>query len=148
MELLNYLFPFSDFVLPLTLNKVNQHYFGKEFIRLESGNDLYTFLVSPADSIFMRVESDEYEIFNIHYGDVVIIERSKLKYDGPAAVKINNQLVIKEIKFTKDFNPYFEDSKLSINKSNFEYFGTIAYVLKSEEEDFLDMIGQELFIIY
>jgi hypothetical protein len=144
MELLNYLFPFNDFVLPLTLSKVNKHYFGKDEIKLESGNDLYTFLVSPSDSVFMRVESDEYKRFNIYWGDVVIIERNHLKYDGPAAIKSRNKILIRELKFNKEFEPIVEDLK---QVEKFEYFGTIAYVLKSEEEDFLDMIGQELFII-
>ena len=142
MELLNYLFPFNDFVLPLTLNKVNKHYFGKDKIILDSGNDLYDYLVSPADSIFMRVESDEYTEFNIHWGDIVIIERNKFRYDGPAAVKIDQQILIKEVQFSKNFEPYLKD-----NGKKFEYFGIIAYVLHSEEEDYLDMIGQELFII-
>lgn len=143
MELLNYLFPFNDFVLPLTLNKVNKYYFGNDFIKLESGKDLYDYLVSPSDCVFMRVESEEYGRFNIFYGDVVIIERSKLRYDGPAAVKFKNDILIKEIKFNSDFQTFINEDQIE----SFDYFGTIAYVLRSEEEDFLDMIGQDLFII-
>ncbi|MBY0415397.1 MAG: hypothetical protein K2Q18_14590 [Bdellovibrionales bacterium] len=134
MDILNYLFPFSDFVLPLTLNKINKHYFGKDIIKLDSGKDLYDYLVSPADIVFMRVESDDYEKFNIRWGDVVIIERNDLKYEGPVAVKIDNRMVILDFKISQEI-------------SKGEYFGTIAYVLYSEEEDFLDMIGQELFLI-
>lgn len=144
MELLNYLFPFNGFVLPLTLSKVNKHYFGADEIKLESGSELYTFLVSPSDTVFMRVESDEYERLNIYWGDVVIIERNHLRYDGPAAIKVKNHILIREMKFTKDFDPYVYGSE---KFDDFEYFGTIAYVLRSEEEDFLDMIGHELFVI-
>lgn len=144
MEILNFLFPFNDLILPLTLNKVNKHYFGKEFIKLDSGKDLYDYLVSPSEAVFMRVESDNYEKYNIYCGDIVIIERNHLRFDGPAAVKIENLMLIKEMRFTKDFEIYASDMN---NDKNFEYFGTIAYVLQSEEEGFIEMIGQELFVI-
>lgn len=147
MEILNFLFPYTDFVLPLTLKKINQNYFGKDEIKLSTGNELYNFLVSPTDSIFMRVESDEYDFIDIHWGDVVIIERNKLKYTGPAAVKIRNEMMIKEITFSKDFEPLIKESGGNMREEDFEYFGTIAYVLTSDEEDFLDILGQELFII-
>ena len=39
-----------------------------------------TLSVSPSDTIFMRVESDEHERFNIYWGDVVIIERNNLRH--------------------------------------------------------------------
>lgn len=129
---------------PLLLIRLIKHYFGKEFIKLNSGKDLYDYLVSPSEAVFMRVESDNYEKYNIYWGDVVIIERNNLRYDGPAAVKIENTMMIKEIRFTKDFDIYASD----MNKDEkFEYFGTIAYVLQSEEEGFLETIGQELFVI-
>lgn len=144
MELLNYAFPFNDFILPITLTKVNKHYFGKDFIQLESGKDLLDYLVSPTDSIFMRVESDAYEKHKIYWGDVVLIERNNLRYDGATAIRVNNEICIRNMKFTEDFMPEIEGLNL---EDNYEYFGTIAYVLQSEEEHFLDMVGQELFII-
>ena len=133
MDLLNTLFPFNDFILPLTLQKINKHYFGSDEIHLDSGKELYDYLVSPADTFFMRVESDDYENLNIFYGDVIVVERSHLKYEGPAIVMKDNDLVIRVVE--------------NAVETEFSYWGTIAYVLKSEEEDFLDMVGQELFVV-
>lgn len=147
MEVLNYLFPFSDFTLPLTLNKINKHYFGKDEIKIDSGKDLYDYLVSPNDSIFMRIESDEYEQSNIFFGDIIIVERNHLKYDGPAVVKIGSDLKIKIVSHNKDFITIIDNEISLVESKDFSYWGTIPYVLKSEEENFLDMIGQELFII-
>lgn len=133
MDLINTMFPFNDFILPLTLQKINKHYFGSDEIHLDSGKELYDYLVSPTDTFFIRVESDEYESLGIFFGDVIIVERNHLKYDGPAVVMKGNDLVIEVV-----------DVKASGQCS---YWGTIAYVLRSEEEDFLDMVGQELLVV-
>lgn len=132
MDLLNTMFPFNDFFLPLTLQKINKHYFGSDEIHLESGKELYDYLVSPTDTFFMRVESDDYAFLDIFYGDVIIVERNHLLYAGPAIVKDSNDLVIKV---------------LVEGEADAGYWGTIAYVLRSEEEDYLDMVGQELVIV-
>ncbi len=145
MELLNYMFPFNDFCLPLTLTKINKHYFGGDEIQLECGRDLYNYLVSPANTFFMRVESDDYTELGIMWGDVIIVERGHLKYDGPAVVVSGKDLVIKVVGHNRDFEVLIDGKTGELAKSS--YWGTIAYVLKSEEEDFLDLIGQELFII-
>ena len=147
MEVLNYLFPFNDFILPLSLHKINKYFVGQDIIQLESGKDLYDYLNSPLNTFFYRVESDAYEKLNIFYGDVIIVERNHLRYDGPSVVKIESELKIKDINHNKDFNTVIDGESLLEEGKDFSYWGTIAYVLKSEEEDFLDMIGQELFLI-
>lgn len=147
MELLNYLFPFKDFVLPLTLHKINNHFYGNEVINIESGKDLYDYLQSPLNTFFYRIESDHYEALNIYYGDVIIVEKNHLRYDGPAIVKISSELKIKIISHDRNFRTIIDCNQSLEEGKDFSYWGTIAYVLKSEEEDFLDMVGQELFII-
>lgn len=149
MEILNYLSPFEELPMEVTLYKVNKNIFGKDRIELTTKNKLNDYLISPLEVIFLKVETDAFSNNHIDSGDIIIVERTNLRIDGLAVVMINNELIIKKVIHDKNFNTTItKDNKLLVCGTDFNYIGTITYSIKSVEEDFLDMLGEELFKVY
>ncbi len=150
MENTNYLSPFENFNFPVTLHRINKNIYGYDEIHLESGEKLYDYLMSPLTTYFMVVKSDRYEKINILYDDIVVIERKILKSDGPAAVIIDNILQIKSIQHNREFCTIcIEDLGFElIEGKDFNHWGTISYVLRSEDKEYLKICSEDLFEIY
>lgn len=149
MDILNYLSPFEELPINLTLYKVNKNIFGSDKIELSTNNKLYDVLKSPLETVFLKVEVDNFSKFKINMGDIIVVERSYLRVDGLAIVNINGNLFIKSLAHDENFNTIIKDiHQTDVCGLDFQYFGTITYVLKSDEEDYIDMIGEELFRAY
>lgn len=149
MELLNFLSPFEELPMEVTLYKVNKNIFGQDKIELTTRNKLHDYLISPLEVVFLKVESDDFSKNQIAWGDIIIVERTNLRIDGLAVVMINNELFIKKIIHDSNFNTTInEQGKILTCGLDFNYIGTITYSIKSDEEDFLDMVGEELFKVY
>lgn len=149
MEILNYLSPFEELPIEVTLYKVNKNIFGQDRIELTTKNKLNDYLISPLEVIFLKVETDAFSNNHIDWGNIVIVERTNLRIDGLAVVMINNKLFIKKIIHDKDFKTTIKEKDEILECDlDFKYIGTITYSIKSIEEDFIDMLGEELFKVY
>lgn len=149
MENLAYLSPFESLPFPLKLHRINKYYFGEECIKLESGEKLYDHLMSPLNTFFFVVKSDKYEKLNLYFNDIVIIERKLVRIDGPAAVIIDNEMQIKDIRHNREFCTIsIEDGFELIEGKDFTYWGTISYGLRSDESMLLEQYMEDLFQIY
>lgn len=149
MDLMNYLSTFENISTNITLYKVNKNIFGSEQIELTSKNKICDYLISPLEVILLQINTDLLSNHKIYYGDIIIVERTKLRVDGLAVVQINGELRVKEVTHDREFNTTIKDKgKVLTCDKDFNYFGTITYTIKSEEDNFVEIIGDDLFKIY
>lgn len=150
MEIQNHLSPFHELPISITLCKINRFLFGNESVELTTKNKLYDFLISPLETIFLEVKTDSFEHQNLYEGDIVIIERDrKLRVDGLAVIRRNDELKIAYIQHDKDFNTFaIENDKKLLCGIDFILIGTITYKVVSDEEDYFRMLGEDLFKVY
>ena len=134
MELMDYLTAFDELPMEVTLHKVNKNIIGEDVIELGTRDKLHDYLISPLDVSFLRVETEGFVEKGLFAGDIIIVERKLARTDGLAIVRIDGKLVIQDIMFSEKNDEY-------------EYFGIITYVIRSEEEDFIHMLSEELFFV-